>query len=344
MNYQVSDQGKGDFWMSFENFVQKFESIDVCKVREDWVNQSIADFFTPSDNPYAASSFSYASSASFLLTPNKPTWLYLMTVQRKRRGGPVSTGAEWLCDINFALYRRPKGESSDSGPWQSISLHCSGETRLNNAETMLEKGFQYRVVPFTTKAVQERIDFRFVVYSSVDIKVEKFPLTEEETVFGGIQKNTVMQILRLSKPNQSLPVGPGVVLSVFSISSMTFFVLENGSELTVSADFTMKGEGYRTIFSAREKGGGGAVLPQQAKLVSCIVANKEALSLHFEINADVGTGVFGNTKDSFMCREVRPEPKLVQVGYSIVNPIFTSRYSFRSSTLNRARNAHPQPS
>lgn len=76
----VADAAAGTFWMSYHDFLRRFDSIDVCKARDaSWQAHSVEDLLTLQTEKYECDSY-------FRLTVRRPTWTYLTLLQKTKRG------------------------------------------------------------------------------------------------------------------------------------------------------------------------------------------------------------------------------------------------------------------
>ena len=196
VGYSSADEGRGDFWMTYERFLTAFTSVDVCKYRDGWSNISLPDVFKANENPYGEGSVTKCSAGCFVVDcdGSSSMILYVTTVQKKRRGGPVGGPGTLpaLVDASFVVSKRRKGGAEEA--WEPESLHCCGETRLNSAELMINPGWQYMVTPFRTKNIEDDVPFRILLYSPRPPKVER--VDHPGTITQGIKGDDIMTCLQ----------------------------------------------------------------------------------------------------------------------------------------------------
>lgn len=130
----ISRVNDGTFWMSWSDFLCRFSIIEICKAHRDWHAISsrlqLQSIF---------SSTSEDSNTYFELQVTESTWMYLMLLQKTKRG---CTDSYWYIDINMILFRQ-----LDSG--YIVEKICFGGQNKNIfTEFVLPKG-KYTIALYT---------------------------------------------------------------------------------------------------------------------------------------------------------------------------------------------------
>lgn len=169
----------GTFWMSYHDFLRRFESVDVCKAREasaGWVSQSLTDSFRYGYPRH------FTSDSCFRVTVLDSTWTYFTLVQQSQRGRE----RYWFASMSLLLCRLSLSDQKDAcDDFRVVDLClCNARRDTPALECHLSPG-SYLLVPLhfpscsasrvpSLPQTSER-RYSLVVYSSCAVVVESVP-------------------------------------------------------------------------------------------------------------------------------------------------------------------------
>lgn len=127
-----SNSDQGVFWMSFNDFVQYFCSIDVCKTRLDWYESRMSGYFSPEGTREMQ-----AYHLIVFETSEIDIGLFHKTIKNRRENGDL--------DLSF-LVMRTNGQRNSVGSVIVSSKHSV--RKFIGCEHIFEPG-EYLIVPFS---------------------------------------------------------------------------------------------------------------------------------------------------------------------------------------------------
>lgn len=171
-------EDEGLFWISFEDMMQYFDCVDVCKIRDEWTEARVAGVLPP---------FAAGPSEVVTLTVFSPTELDLCVCQKTTRG--TSNAEPPLVDLCIMIFR---SEPNTSRPeLLSIISQCKRAVKGSvSLSVMVEEGVYIAVVTAFNhwrdgdgaqdKYFSESIypSYVLAVHSSRAVMLEQMPMTE----------------------------------------------------------------------------------------------------------------------------------------------------------------------
>jgi hypothetical protein len=219
----------GTFWMSFEDMLERFHHMDVCKTREGWVHSSTDGCFEPG-NAMESSNFVYTIRAS------ERSWAFISLVQPKKRAN--TTSRHWYCDPSMIILKR-KHQSTEE--WACETCIVVGVSRISNCEVFLDPAYEYIVVPFagipqTNSAVYS---FRLTTYSSTPLIVQTQANSsiDREVVVSHVHKELLKNERKLV---YAASVQGGVIVCVLGQGTLYFVAVNCSSDHFLSLRLTVE--------------------------------------------------------------------------------------------------------
>jgi hypothetical protein len=165
LNYFPNDPETGTFWMSYEDFIQYFSAIDICKTRYNWSENRIAGEFISNTNEQerTMSVFNFVCFE----TTEIDTSIFLKTCKSRRDTTVADIDLAFIVlNVNNVNNRL----SFVTATKREVKKHLSHEY-------MFEKG-EYILVPlsfnFWSQYLNNRnYDYNLVMHSSTDIFLAK---------------------------------------------------------------------------------------------------------------------------------------------------------------------------
>eukprot|EP00977_Amphora_coffeiformis_P013064 scaffold3342_cov174-Amphora_coffeaeformis.AAC.2 len=158
-------QGDGTFFMSFEDMLQNFHHMDVCKTHMGWHHTSKPGTWSRTTDPLRSSKQFYR------LVLSEATHAFISLIQPKKRANTETT--YWYTDPSMVILRRRVGSST----WDDVAkCGLSGIQRITSFEVFLEPSkYDYICMPFSCYAQSDNTPFRLVVYSAKAVQIQSFP-------------------------------------------------------------------------------------------------------------------------------------------------------------------------
>ena len=155
-------QGDGTFFMSYQDMLQNFHHMDVCKTQPGWYHSSVDGLWSPTVDPLRSSRHYYR------LLPTEATHAYISIVQPKKRANTHTT--YWYADPSLVILERPIGTES----WTEMgSCNLAGIQRITTVEVFLDpRKYEYLCVPFGCHAQCDDTPYRLAVYSEKTVQLQ----------------------------------------------------------------------------------------------------------------------------------------------------------------------------
>lgn len=171
-----SDEGL--FWISFEDMLQYFDCVDVCKIRDNWTEARVAAVLPP---------FALGPSEVVTLAVFSPTELDLCVYQKTSRDFSSAGSHQSLVDLCIILFRSVPNTSRPD--LLSIVKHSRRSVRGNvSLSVLVEEGVYIAVVTafnhwrggggrqYTSES--QYPSYVLAVHSSRAVMMEQLPMTE----------------------------------------------------------------------------------------------------------------------------------------------------------------------
>uniref|UniRef100_A0A7S2UK82 Calpain catalytic domain-containing protein n=1 Tax=Attheya septentrionalis TaxID=420275 RepID=A0A7S2UK82_9STRA len=137
-------KGDGTFFMSFQDMLQRFSTLDIAKCHEGWVHKSYENIFIKS-NGTCGRNISESSSGVFFARVVERTWAFISIVQPKKRANTQTQ--YWYSDASLILLKRPIHTGDQE--WVSHAIILHGVRRTCTCEVFLDPLFEYCIIPFS---------------------------------------------------------------------------------------------------------------------------------------------------------------------------------------------------
>lgn len=190
-----ASQSSGIFWMSFQDFLRYFRTIDICKVQDSWSCVRLAEHFPAS--PKLAPSVTHVAGLGhecmLLLRPTRPTYCFISLVQVDQRGSATTVFPYKYRNVGAFLVHSPAataGSGSDAAeaPLSSYSRVAEVLPAISQSLTMeallSRTDGCYTLLPLSFSSVLAKgsgsssFPLRIVIYSAHPIEVlERKPLS-----------------------------------------------------------------------------------------------------------------------------------------------------------------------
>lgn len=222
----VCQQGDGTFFMSYEDMLQRFDHMDVCKCHEGWISNSRGSLIklVPTQDPLLS-----CVNVFYCSVPTA-TWTFISLVQQKKRARASSQF--WYSDISMIiLYRR------DNEEWALYQCILQGVKRTCECDFFLQPEYEYCFIPFSFLSGKDEIQcgavskkrthtsFMFTSYSpsALDIRVES------RIKFGHVKPlNALHAALMKSQKKISYPLGKkSILLAIYGDTDCVYFMACN---------------------------------------------------------------------------------------------------------------------
>jgi len=174
------DEDMGIFWMAFEDVIQYFSQVEVCRVHQHWKEIRCRGWLPSALGPGEA----------FDLTVFRKTQVDIVVWQEKHITREAALGARSTnVDVGLAVLRR-RGIDANGQPEYELVEYIE-RTNFDDcsAEMILEGGFVYRLVPVSYGLLQEVSPRRCVlaVHSVQVVEVQKVPSSWHEIASGAFE-------------------------------------------------------------------------------------------------------------------------------------------------------------
>lgn len=196
----------GTFWMSYHDFLIRFESFEVCKVHtKDWFNQSYRCYFKDQIKASANSKQSASQSVVPLSTSTchflvysmvalESTWMYLFLVQKTKRGAFSSSSDRLYYYKSLGLIV----VDTDGNVIGAIYSGCCRDTQA--LELQVRAGnYTIIIINFDNHMITSEYDFVLRCYASQPLIIEKS--SNDESDHRKIVTSAFSSSLRLSNSN-----------------------------------------------------------------------------------------------------------------------------------------------
>jgi calpain-15 len=222
-------QGDGTFFMSFEDMLQNFHHMDVCKTQEGWQHASaLGSWQAGMREPLQSSRRCYR-----LLPLYQASYAYVSIIQPKKRANTQSHF--WYTDNSLVLLQRRIGTEE---AWSTVGCSLSGVQRSTTLEVFLDpQKYEYTCLSYSCAPRSNHTPFRITVYSGQKVQVEETLLdaTYATAALEGIHKH-------LLKVQHKLiyPLCQNCILVCSQQSNGCYFVAMNASDYHVSLRLTVE--------------------------------------------------------------------------------------------------------
>jgi hypothetical protein len=224
-------QGDGTFFMSFQDMLQSFHHMDVCKTQPGWYHTTCSGDWSPKTDPLGSSRKFYR------LDTKETTNAFISLIQPKKRSH--TTTAYWYADPSLVVLRRRIG----SDDWTEVtSCYLSGIQRCVTLDMFLEPNlFEYMCVPFSCGAQHEVTPFRLVVYSAKTVTItgiQASPILTKTTL--PIAVDGIHRQLIFNEKKLTYTLAQNAVLMCSLIEGGCYFVGLNASPHFISLRLTIE--------------------------------------------------------------------------------------------------------
>jgi len=127
----------GEFWMSWHDFLCRFNVVDVCKANPGWHALSL-------DIRLAAH-----STCGYEVEVETTGPAFVMALQRRKRGD--TAGGYWFADLNVILCELDDPDADGAARWRPLRALLRGPTRDATLEVLFQAGRTYLLLPFSTR-------------------------------------------------------------------------------------------------------------------------------------------------------------------------------------------------
>ena len=154
------DSGDGMFWMSYEDFLLYFATIDVCKEQSSWYSLTTTDVFSGAHLT--------TSSKMFELKVVTSTWMFVSLIQKTKRG--QSSKYEYQ-DLGLMVSQCPAGVDRLEEHLPSAQLWPT-LTRIGHTEVLATNQNQsYLLLPFSLAPRQGDLEYTLAIYSANPVSI-----------------------------------------------------------------------------------------------------------------------------------------------------------------------------
>lgn len=222
----VCQQGDGTFFMSYEDMVQRFDHMDVCKCHEGWISNSRGSLIklAPTGDPLLS-----CVNVFYCAVPTA-TWTFISLVQQKKRANASSQF--WYSDISMIILHR-----KDNDKWALCECILQGVKRTCECEIFLSPEYEYCFIPFSFLSGKDEIQcgtvskkrthasFMFTSYSPTALDIR----AENRIKFGHVKPlNALHEALMKSQKKISYPLGKkAILLAIYGDTDCVYFVVCN---------------------------------------------------------------------------------------------------------------------
>lgn len=222
-------QGKGTFFMEFNEMIQRFDHMDVAKCQEGWrrIDKAACFKLHNSGDPLFSSNLVYHCNAS------EGTWAFVSIVQRKKRSN--ATTQFWYTDLNLIVMKRKKGVQQ----WTFEKCLLQGVDRTCDCEIFFESCHEYCFLPFSYLSGRGEVEFgaqletrksapfQFVIYSAKTVGLK----AEVRSTLGSSLPVRFLHLSLLSTPEKVVvAAGPSIALVATNYVGCVYFMLLNGNK------------------------------------------------------------------------------------------------------------------
>jgi calpain-15 len=224
-------QGDGTFFMSFEDMLQNFHHMDVCKTQEGWQHTSaMGTWQSGMREPLQSSRRCYRLRPLF-----QASYAYVSIIQPKKRANTQSHF--WYTDNSLVLLQRRIGTDREEA-WSTAACSLSGVQRSTTLEVFLDpQKYEYICLSYACSPQSHHTPFRVTVYSGQKVQIEETPLEE---AYARAALEVIHKHLLKVEHKLIYPLCQGCILVCSQQSNGCYFVALNATDYHVSLRLTVE--------------------------------------------------------------------------------------------------------
>jgi len=262
------EKNDGTFWMSYEDFMCRFSELDVCKAHRNWYSYSCPGSFQPHQ---------LFACRCYLLRVSEPSWLYLTTVQKTKRG----RGHErfFYSDLSLLLLKVIGDPESRSSLVRCERVALVGTRRKTIMETFLDDtSATYVLIPMSLLSDREQ-PFIFRVFSATPVLVKQADTMHQLQAWGSTPSSIIHKCLLTSSETVQAAthykVQESCTLSVIKGDGLClFFVLNAHPSEEVEIRLALDGNNVAALEDRRTRADGllHVVCPNSQHVIAAAVS------------------------------------------------------------------------
>ncbi|CAM9362615.1 unnamed protein product, partial [Discosporangium mesarthrocarpum] len=280
--------GDGTFWMGWQDFISRFQVVDVCKARRGWSHSSLSNHTLHHQKQECRKALEVRAP------PGKGSaWVYLSVVQPDKRG---RLDSYWYKPLSVFVTER--GDSEVSEVPGNLNAMCIGGTRrMICCELFLEVGKVYTVSVMCLGRVVDAHAFWMTLYSPRPLEVTE--LDGEEVALGPIVHQAMSQLWLEDKGTKVFPLAVGAALVVTEEGGVAFVMVVNTRPpmQPVQLRLTLAPVEGATVSSAASPGGVFCCPGKSQRVIITLARTADHGSFEYVFHYDAPGGVtdFGGT-------------------------------------------------